>query len=970
MVRTYALEEKYKEEARREGLAREIQSIRAMDSPENRMREDRMAQLRQQREERKAHLEQEKAQQEVAERQREAAQRQIGQERRAEEEIQRQDDERQGQEDREAAKRAAREKWKNRGVAAAQTGWDVTKSAVQRGYYGVKSGAGMMGGVAAAGLGGAMAFGWANVFIFLSILLYISDLGTRFNGININKFLASISSFNWQMILANGVVLVIIISYYLINRPAMRDGISFAVLVELFSLIFFLGGFTFGIFHIIFAILIYIFLIRPTAADIATANYTLAILLAFDFFGYGLLDKYVPGILANRLIIPIWFYYSLLLTSQTQKSFFTKAVIIFVVLLNVAVFAYGINQSYNIGKPLTSQDYYEAVEFSQTGLQGIKKMWDGLFAAVTTGVEKRLEYATGGYYESEVEENEKEPLGVYLEDVQPADSEYFEDEPVIIWATLKARTLDPDKPVKINVDCSAGETKGKVTPETEFEIYAAEEEDISCKFDSLKSSSNTIDIFAGFNFKTMAYLKSYFMHQETLRALKRQNIDVFDEYGITDREPISKSTNGPVNLGIGTKAPPIGIYKEGEGVNVMPKLGVTITNQWDGEIKEIKSLIIQIPDSLVIEPGYCDHEFIESSLQESGFNIYELKNPNDNKLKNITEYVTFNCRLQVRDPIRLLGETPVSVKYFRATAEYTYNTKKQITLNIKEVKSDENSYMGAESEARPKQGCYGKEEAACKTTNLCFASYVDGKFKECNECATDRRDCTKINKVNFCPDDFKKCEAYCNQDPQGPCYHYCKWKWADEEKKEIGSCVNKDLNDIRKELEWPLNGGKTIIKCYENKGEDRYYGIAIKAEENDDVLAAGDGIIYVSNDDWTTNHAIEIQHYTGFKTYYKNLKLKEGTDIKDLKWKPVKKGEVIGQVGDYRTKETKEIYLYFATLENNQKVNPLIGDLEIRGYYKPESLDLRFEEDPNCCKPGNDMESTCQTFKEVKASFT
>ena len=57
-------------------------------------------------------------------------------------------------------------------------------------------------------------------------------------------------------------------------------------------------------------------------------------------------------------------------------------------------------------------------------------------------------------------------------------------------------------------------------------------------------------------------------------------------------------------------------------------------------------------------------------------------------------------------------------------------------------------------------------------------------------------------------------------------------------------------------------------------------------------------------------------------------------------------------------------------VENNQKVNPLIGDLEIRGYYKPESLDLRFEEDPNCCKPGNDMESTCQTFKEVKASFT
>ncbi len=827
-------------------------------------------------------------------------------------------------------------------------------------YVGGKlsSGADRMYGVATAGVGGAIGFGWTNLFIFLSIVLYASDLGTRFDGIDIDKFSSSFLSFDWQMILANGVVLVILISYYLINMSHIdrRDFISFAILVELFSLIFFLGGFTFGVLHIIFAIFLYIFLIRPTAQDMPAANYTLFVLLAFDFFGYGLLDYFFPGILSNRLIIPVWFYYTLLLTNQTQKGYLTKAVIILVVLLNVAVFAYGINQTYNIGKPLTSEDYRTAITYGQTGLQGIKKMATGLWTQVTKGYTNMLNEATGGYYESEVEENEKEPLGVYLENIEPADSEYFEKEPVTIWATLKARTLD--KPVGIQVNCSAKEVQGKVTPQHNFTIQAIDEEDISCRFDELDKGSNTITLSAKFNFETMAYLKSYFMHQEKLNALKRQNIDVFNEYGITDRDPISKCTNGPVNLGIGTKAPPIGILKEGEGVNVMPKLGVTITNIWEGEITEIKRLIIQVPDSFVIEPGSCDREFVESNLVESGFNIYELKNPHDNKLKNITEHVTFNCRLQLRDPSRLLGDTPLSIKYFRASADYIYSAKKTITLDIKETKFAEGSYMGADSEARPKKGCYGKDETTCRGTELCFVSYEKGTFKECKECATDKRDCSLINKENFCPNDVTICENYCTQDP---CYHYCKWTWTNQA-KGLGNCVNKDIIEIRKELAWPLAKGNNIItKCYENKKDDKYYGIAISAKEGDTVSAADKGIILVNNDDLNDNHAIEIWHYPGFKTRYQNLKLEE-KDIATLKWKPIKKGDKIGVVGNYKAKETDEIYLNFVTLENNLKVNPLIGALEIKGYYQPENkdLDLKFKTASNCCQSGNDMYTTCK----------
>ncbi len=285
-----------------------------------------------------------------------------------------------------------------------------------------------------------------------------------------------------------------------------------------------------------------------------------------------------------------------------------------------------------------------------------------------------IKTATGDYYSGRVDDYEHEPVGVYLEDLEASDSKFFEGEKITVWAVLKAKTLN--KEININVSCYAKEgdkkIKGDITPKNEFNIAGEEEEYLDCVFDKLNPGKKDVTFNAEFNFETMSYLKTYFMDKERFRAFKREGIDVFQHYGISHINPIAIYTNGPVGIGMRTSEPlPVGIYSDQDNNPFF--FGVTIENNWEGIIKNITNLEVQVHDSL--ELTNCDHEF-EFRENEDGYNIYGLVP--DKRTENIRtgKFHSINCRLYPLDPRSLLGNEPITTRFMSLKNQHLLRLKK------------------------------------------------------------------------------------------------------------------------------------------------------------------------------------------------------------------------------------------------------------------------------------------------------
>ncbi|MFH1316758.1 MAG: transglycosylase SLT domain-containing protein, partial [Candidatus Woesearchaeota archaeon] len=346
-----------------------------------------------------------------------------------------------------------------------------------------------------------------------------------------------------------------------------------------------------------------------------------------------------------------------------------------------------------------------------------------------------LYQATGGdfYYTGQVDRNAEEKLGVFIEDLQGASPEFYDDEPITVWATMRARTLDKD--VDIDVECyrynpkdkpkdprlKAPREDGIITPTDHFTIYDLEVEDLDCYFNRLDKGRQIVGFKADFNFETQAYYKTYFMDINNLRSYRRENIDVLKQFGIKDSSPVAIYTNGPLKIGMRVKEPPVGIGvfepEGGVGESIdqnSVSLRITIDNNWDGIVKDISRLVIMIPNGMEIEADengeYKCNEFTFepsscSSLSELAErcddqinNIYSLKkitNPDggvEDIENDVTEHLSdteiekfrhISCTIAIDDN-EVLGNNPIIAQYFKVLLDYDYSIEEELSLNIKE----------------------------------------------------------------------------------------------------------------------------------------------------------------------------------------------------------------------------------------------------------------------------------------------
>ena len=461
---------------------------------------------------------------------------------------------------------------------------------------------------------GEEAGGW--MFILLAVLLYMLDIFFRYNGINIQRFMdnlyfTSIESYiGWFF---NSIVLTLLIAYYVIYRPDPQEFISWFLVAETLSLIIFMGGMGSALIHLSLVIAFYFLFIRFASKDKASANYIFFFLLAFDFFGFGILAEFVRNpIISNRLIIPIWFYFALIYTHEKERSFWINLVIIIVILMNVFYFVGGINGLKSMSATLTEEEKQEGINFIRTGWDNVKTTFSRAIEGFRADLESQLIYASGGYYKGKVERNKIGPLGVFIDKLKASQPRYYEKENIIIWGTLKALSLGEG--VNIKMRChKKGEEKyaTKTTPKDPFTVYSKETRDFECvfderKFDGLGSEGSgwffdlgfhTITADAEFNFETLAYLKSYFMDIERKRSMVREGLDPFKEFGIKDIEPVAVYTDGPVIIGMETTSP---IIEVGKGIVAQPRIGITLENKegWEGIIRSLTELVILTPHGI------------------------------------------------------------------------------------------------------------------------------------------------------------------------------------------------------------------------------------------------------------------------------------------------------------------------------------------------------------------------------------
>ncbi len=466
--------------------------------------------------------------------------------------------------------------------------------------------------------------------------------------------------------------------------------------------------------------------------------------------------------IANSFVVLTYFYYGLLFRGRDCELFLVKALRIGVTLFWIFVFL-----SYALGSVAGYSNMdLDMADYSRLKAAGViwDKAMDGFTetGAAIAGTYRRIgdvwklrqKQITSSYYIGQVDENEQEKIGVYLEEITPSKKEFYQDEPITIFALLQAKTLED----VINVDVSCYPTKseelqGYIYPDKTFEIFDLGEEEIDCSFDEYKFpvGGNKVTVAASFNFETIGYLKRYFTDRESYNAALRDGTDILSKYQITDKNPVARYTNGPVRLGIGPEAAVIGISPDYE---IKPRLGVTLdaNTLWDGKLNKIHEIIFIIPASMEFDLETCtdtniqpytqeqcvdshrtyntktyrdceDAGYVDSCLAEEcteefdGYNTYYLDTSRNTHLyEDIEDFVTYSCRLNIIDYQELLGNTPIATRYFYIKARYDYQVEEETTIKV--IESD----TPYETTTHTAKTYHSNEEMLADIYNLYYAA--------------------------------------------------------------------------------------------------------------------------------------------------------------------------------------------------------------------------------------------------------
>ena len=580
------------------------------------------------------------------------------------------------------------------------------------------AGAGFMGGLAARGFrkGRDAASGGGDTgtfFLIIAFIIFIFDLmdfgGGRYTGF---QWIWGVGEVDTIFNIVSSSIFGLFMLIFLINRIIRRDWqvIGF----ETFSYILFALVMTFLILnnvwiaspkalaHFVF-ILFFGFTFIRTHEDASATYLWITILMFLDFFAYSWLRYFIFFEYIPFLFGFVIFYVYV----KEQNPISILAAVVYVIILFAFVYQDaqdqgGIDWIRDTSGP-SMEDF-------------VRDLGNGIMAIINSGqtaLDNRIERAIKG----DVEEYEYAPVGVYLEDVDTAHQDYNEEDAVEVWGTVTALTLDDV--IWIKVGCYTGKDEKtryaeKVDPADRFPVYSSDAQSFTCIFEkepgeiNFEAGTRKIITFADFNFETWAFLETHFIDEGRRRAMIRADpdIDIFEKYNI-EKALTARYTYGPIEIGMET-SPKFLIGVSNNDDLRYSTLEISFQNRqgWEGEMTKLNEFILFLPEGVELaDPDNdcnlafkktqekCEQELCGELEEEDCselcdlFNAYslDLEDPEvERTLEDFDKFKYFRCKLTF-DKSRILGNIPITTKYFRVQADYDYILEKSVTANIFEV---------------------------------------------------------------------------------------------------------------------------------------------------------------------------------------------------------------------------------------------------------------------------------------------
>ncbi len=604
--------------------------------------------------------------------------------------------------------------------------------------------------------------------------------------------LSAIPVLNTYMGIKSGLELLLLLlsafhlSFYYTTK---EDFISTVVLFWVFYNLWMFGiasvGFLSGLAHFLYVVLFYIIFCTGSKyqADRVKIKWWLLIIILFDFFLPQLLANAFPNLPIDAL--PFLTLGTIFFAQAYEPSTLTVFMIIGFTAFYFFQLASATDQ-YNLILPGRNVDPDQVENRTE-----VIKFWKWIPERVREWTDRSVKLGAGhDYYAGQVDENAKKNLGVYLEGLDDNTRLHFDNERIVLDATLTAQNFAAEEEdpfyesLNIEVECSAYKgdefvLKGKVYPQQVYQIESFDIENLQCIFDpwQLDKGRYTIRFEATFNFKTQSYLKRYFVSEELIDSLRRrqliqQDIDILKLNKINEIKPKVQNSVGPVQVKASDRIP--SVIKIDSSQDRKQLFGIQLFNEWEGDIKRVKDIQLYLPKGIVLDKAegnvnHCTYRMEPASILDpenfadyTGYKLQDITHPD---LKNIERDIRQTCGLLLEkgQAQNILQPGDVTTRYFRMITEYEYTLKEETAIDIREpidFRVEILSSDGKQVQSDKAIECVAKDGKRLEG-NADFALYInDVKIsEESNACSEDPYECRQFFSYRPSKGDVIKCEA-------------------------------------------------------------------------------------------------------------------------------------------------------------------------------------------------------------------
>lgn len=257
---------------------------------------------------------------------------------------------------------------------------------------------------------------------------------------------------------------------------------------------------------------------------------------------------------------------------------------------------------------------------------------------------KCLKPSDGAEYDafaSSVERGSLSSSSMTLSTVSGAQNKYYQHQDATFLTTFKAQSIDTPLTVRTactyaSVSLPDAKSNGDMN-NNKFTVEGSISQDLVCTIPAGRlapSTSYEYTTAVTFDYVTSAYITRYFTSEENLATFRSGSASATDNllsfYAVPEKQPISKSTKGPVKIGMNAESGLIVLnsqYAQPKEFTVV----VTLENQnsWKGKMQNVNSILLSVPKGL--------------ELKERTLPVTQLKAPSEELAKDEPSWSNYEC---------------------------------------------------------------------------------------------------------------------------------------------------------------------------------------------------------------------------------------------------------------------------------------------------------------------------------------